>query len=166
MKALTICQPYAHLIIHGAPMPDGRRAFKLVENRKWSTRHRGPMFIHAGMSRDWLTPVVHAGRSVDAEYRIPIEEMQFGAVIGIAHVVDCVWHDEAWKASRAGDAIRRRFPWFQSHEHAEGPWCWILERARAIEPVRWKGALGLFEIDEAELARQAAQPQGREGLWS
>jgi hypothetical protein len=39
MKALSIQQPWAWAIIH---------AGKRVENRTWSTRFRGPFFIHAG----------------------------------------------------------------------------------------------------------------------
>jgi hypothetical protein len=47
MKALTICQPYAHLIVRGE---------KRVENRTWPTRYTGPLAIHAGKSRQWLSP--------------------------------------------------------------------------------------------------------------
>ena len=45
MKALTICQPYPHLIMLGE---------KPVENRTWATSYRGPLAIHAGKSRQWL----------------------------------------------------------------------------------------------------------------
>lgn len=37
MKALSIRQPWAHLIIHGKP----------IENRSWSTTYRGPLLLHA-----------------------------------------------------------------------------------------------------------------------
>ena len=43
MKALTVRQPWASLIISGA---------KRVENRSWPTRHRGPLAIHAGKHND------------------------------------------------------------------------------------------------------------------
>lgn len=71
MKALTICQPYAHLIAIGD---------KLVENRTWPTPYRGPLAIHAGKSRAWL----EGGE----EYEFP--DMVFGAVVAIAELVDCV----------------------------------------------------------------------------
>jgi hypothetical protein len=48
MKALTICQPFAHLIATGQ---------KIVENRVWSTSYRGMVATHAGKSRDWLSDV-------------------------------------------------------------------------------------------------------------
>ena len=41
MKAITISQPWAHLIVRGE---------KRVENRTWPTEHRGPLAIHAGKS--------------------------------------------------------------------------------------------------------------------
>ncbi|MQY14985.1 hypothetical protein SRB5_51620 [Streptomyces sp. RB5] len=39
MRALTIRQPWADAIAHGA---------KRVENRTWTTDYRGPLLIHAG----------------------------------------------------------------------------------------------------------------------
>jgi hypothetical protein len=38
-KALSIRQPWAHLIVAG---------IKQIENRTWTTRYRGPLLIHAG----------------------------------------------------------------------------------------------------------------------
>ncbi len=39
MKALSICQPYAMLIVLG---------LKHYETRKWTTGHRGKLVVHAG----------------------------------------------------------------------------------------------------------------------
>ena len=38
MKALSVRQPWAHLIVTG---------IKRVENRFWETPYRGPLLIHA-----------------------------------------------------------------------------------------------------------------------
>ncbi|GAA1887657.1 hypothetical protein GCM10009837_06760 [Streptomyces durmitorensis] len=43
MKALTVKQPWADAIAHGA---------KRTENRTWTTRYRGPLLIHAAVSED------------------------------------------------------------------------------------------------------------------
>lgn len=45
MKALSIRQPWASLIVMG---------IKDIENRTWPTRHRGSVLVHAakGMTRD------------------------------------------------------------------------------------------------------------------
>ena len=42
MKAISIKQPWAWLIISG---------YKTVENRKWYTAHRGDILIHASKSK-------------------------------------------------------------------------------------------------------------------
>lgn len=69
MKALTISQPYAHLIISGA---------KTVENRSWRTNYRGRLYIHAGKSKKWV--------------RIPPDRLPlvFGAILGHVQLIDCV----------------------------------------------------------------------------
>ena len=43
VKALTLRQPWAWATIYGG---------KDVENRRWKTRHRGPLLIHAGVDFD------------------------------------------------------------------------------------------------------------------
>lgn len=126
MKALTICQPYAHLIMTGQ---------KLVENRTWPTRHRGLLYIHAGKSPRWLDG--HAPEDTN---------MAFGAVVAIANLVDCL---------RIGDIELGehddKYPWLRTHEHANGPWCWILDNVVPIGPWPYRGAQGLFDIKELAL---------------
>lgn len=133
MKALTICQPYAHLIAAGK---------KRVENRTWSTAHRGLIYIHAGKSREWLD--IEGDR--DAEYDIPLKSMAFGAVVAIADLVACVHINSV----RAG-TYDRQFPWLQKHEHTSGPWCWIVDHVNPIGPWPYTGAQGLFEINDDKL---------------
>ena len=105
MRAITICQPYAHLIVTGA---------KRVENRTWPTRVTGPVAIHAGKSREWLELSEDGMR--DEDYGLPLAAMSFGAVVGVADLVACLPIDEI----RRGDHDAR-FPWLREHEHAEGP---------------------------------------------
>lgn len=71
MKALTIIQPYAHLIAEG---------LKVVENRKWATPYRGPLLIHAGKNRSWL----------ESGERERYPHMAFGAIVALATLVGCV----------------------------------------------------------------------------
>lgn len=120
MKALTICQPYAHLIAIGA---------KRVENRTWPTRYRGPLLIHAGKSREWLGGAESTG-------------MAFGAVIATATLVDCLHIDAVERGEHT-----RIYPWLRDHEHTVGPWCWVLADVAAIpEPVPARGAQGLWNM--------------------
>lgn len=140
MKALTICQPYAHLICVTRE--------KRVENRTWPTRYRGPLLIHAGKNREWLH--IEPGADKDAEYGIRVADMTFGAIIGAATLFDCV-NIESIDTGQHSE----RLPWLREHEHTEGPWCWVLtNRVIFDEPVPWKGAQGLFEVPESAVQRQ------------
>ena len=139
MKAITICQPYAHLIMRGE---------KRVENRTWPTSYRGLIAIHAGKSRQWLD--CEADEDQDWTYRIKIADMAFGAVVAVARLVDCLTIDsiEAGKHDT-------QYPWLREHEHTSGPWCWILDAVSPVGPWPWRGAQGLYDIDDEELDRVA-----------
>lgn len=122
MKALTICQPYAHLIAIGQ---------KRVENRTWPTRYRGPLLIHAGKSREWL----------DVQ---PCSDMDFGSVVAVADLVDCIDFNHLFKTAMWD----KKYPWLREHEHTNGPWCWILDNVRRLDdPIEARGAQGLFNLD-------------------
>lgn len=124
MKALTICQPYAELIARGT---------KLVENREWPTRYRGPLLIHAGKSKQWW----------DDSYLIRQTDVQWGAVIAVAHLAACLHIDDIEAGDHDG-----AYPWLREHEHTSGTWCWILTGARRFaEPVPVGGKQGLWEIE-------------------
>ena len=86
MKALSIRQPWAYLIVNG---------IKDVENRTWHTDFRGRIYVHAGKVPDTHSPVF-----VDDE-GIPIEilDSYYGAIIGEVDIVHCVWnHKSKWRA--------------------------------------------------------------------
>lgn len=142
MRALTICQPYATLILEGT---------KRVENRTWETKYRGRMYIHAGRDRSWLTLEDRGGVQFEVAAKRAVELLPFGAVVAIATLVDCLPMDEI-EAGRH-DA---KYPWLREHEHAIGPWCWVFaEHPTPIGPWPWKGRQGLFDIHPADLDRVA-----------
>ena len=94
MRAVTIRQPWAELIVRGE---------KDVENRSWRTHHRGPLLIHAGARADAASFAGH-GVSDDAGR---------SAIIGVVELIDCTqertsrWHEEGcWGWYLAG---ARRF---------------------------------------------------------
>lgn len=119
MKALTIAQPYAELIVRGE---------KPIENRTWDTRYRGPLFIHAGQSREWLSP--------GDEQRYP--GMPFGALVAVVQLVACLRLDAEWPPQYAH---------LKAHEHAHGPWCWVLQDVVPIvPPYRMRGFQGLWYV--------------------
>lgn len=131
MRALTICQPYAHLIVIGE---------KRVENRLWHTRYRGPLAIHAGKSLEWM-----GGEK-------PPPDMAFGAIVGIADIVDCIDIFEI----QIGN-YDEKYPWIADHKHVHGPWCFVLENVRHINvPVPWKGAQGFWNVPDSALPARTA----------
>lgn len=160
MKALTICQPFAHLIV----LTDDDPRAKRVENRRWQTNYRGPLLIHAGKSREWLELDDTGTR--DEEYDIPLADMTFGAIVGIAQLVGCVQlgslrieqayvelngqvlMDESNVTRKVvPDWAARKWPWLAAHQHTEGPYCWVLAECRRFDrPIPYRGAQGLFEV--------------------
>ena len=67
MKALTIKEPWASLIING---------YKKYEFRSWKTNYRGKILIHAGKGRDNISIF-----NLDYGY---------GEIIGEAEIIDCI----------------------------------------------------------------------------
>lgn len=133
MKAITICQPYAWLITR--PETDPRH--KRVENRTWSTDYRGPIAIHAGLSRDWL-------RTFEDMTLAEIMALEFGKVVAVAYLFDCVSLSLARRP--VWQMQHRSLVWVADHIHAEGPRCWVLTNVRVLDkPIPAKGKRGLWD---------------------
>jgi hypothetical protein len=118
VKAISIRQPWAWLIVHG---------HKDVENRKWATAYRGPILIHAGRTPD---PDLERLRDRWLREGIPVPDaaaLEYGGVVGQATVVDCV------------TAHPSRWFW--------GPYGFVLTEARPLPFFPIAGRLGIFEIE-------------------
>jgi hypothetical protein len=96
MKAITIRQPWAWLIVAGK---------KDIENRTWKTHYRGRLLIHAA-SRMADQPL----SEVEEEYGVklpPLVEMRRGWIVGICDLVDCVTeHRSKWFEGPYGFVLR------------------------------------------------------------
>ncbi len=123
IKALTIRQPWAELVLRG------RKPFEL---RTWRTKYRGPLVIHAAAKIDaW-----------DARhFRLNPERLTTSAFVGFAILSDVRPYSRAdarlLKKRRAGYGF---FPHNLS---------WVLEKPRRISPIKAKGQLGLFDVPKA-----------------
>jgi ASCH domain len=128
MKALSIRQPWAWLIVNG---------FKPVENRTWESFYRGPLLIHAGKlmtMADYEACLLFVDCHHDtriARLKIP-QPMQLdrGGIVGRAVMTGCVReYDSNWFC---------------------GPFGFVLEQAKplAFRPI--KGQLSFFEAGEPE----------------
>ena len=80
MKAFSIKQPWANLIIHG---------LKDVENRTWRTNFRGRILIHASAKRISGIDYTFAQR-VEILKGSSLEYVPVSAIIGSVEIVDCV----------------------------------------------------------------------------
>lgn len=149
MLCLTICQPYAALLV----TPDERLppgcVRKHCENRTWETRYRGPLLIHAGKSKKFLGP---GAWPRDAE-----DDLVFGAIVGIGWLEDCVRmrrrEDGVLECPRP---IKAKYASIgpglnlDEHPHCEGPYGWmLLAKCAFAEPIPLPGAQGLFDVDDA-----------------
>ena len=122
MKALSIRQPWAWLIVNG---------YKDIENRSWSTDFRGRVYVHAGRKiksgdfpeqRDYIE---------QSGIFLP-EEPPLGAIVGEVTITDCVDTSSS--------------PWFC------GPYGFILSSPVVYkDPIPYRGQLGFFEVDESEV---------------
>lgn len=122
MKILTVCQPYASLIVSGQ---------KLIENRTWKTNYHGPLAIHAGASNKYLC-TWHC--RLDATLPDP---MPFSAILGVVDLIDCVTFADAYV----------KYPQLCG-VHREGPFCWILSNPRRLDaPIEGTGAQGLRTVN-------------------
>lgn len=134
MIALSIRQPWAWLIVNG---------YKDIENRYWPTKYRGPCLIHAGKTMtvaeyDAAMAFIEWNVSADLVHQVPDKaDLPRGGLVGIADVVDCVkWSDSPWFTG-SGDELL-------------GGFGFVLEDAKPVTFLPWKGRLGFFNLPFGE----------------
>jgi hypothetical protein len=134
MKALSILQPWAWLIVSG---------HKDIENRSWPTKIRGEFLIHAGKGFDtngWMWLVNNWYRQglpsaiqdlYDQELRGKFSWKEHrGGIVGKATITDCVIdHPSPWKN--------------------DGAYGFVLIDAKPLPFRPLRGALGFFDVPDA-----------------
>lgn len=137
MKALTISQPFASLIASGE---------KWVENRIWGTEYRGPLAIHAGKGKQYLSTE-------------ELKEYPTGCVIAVSNLVACECISMIREKDSSPDQRKKPIPgsrrnWSEvaRHRHAEGFVCWILEDVEELEVrLPWRGAQGIWDVPDFDI---------------
>jgi hypothetical protein len=122
MKAISIRQPWAWLILHGG---------KDIENRTWKTNFRGRVLIHAakGMKREEYEVSNKIALSINPRIVLPaFDELKRGGIIGHIEIIDCLQQDGS--------------SWFT------GPYGFKLIDPLPKPFLPLKGALGFFEVDQ------------------
>lgn len=125
MKAISIKQPFAWLIVNG---------IKDIENRTWKTDYRGPLLIHA--SKTWDQKGYDAIEGLLMTWGKDIlpekETSDYGYLIGMVNMVDCVKESPS--------------EWFF------GPYGFVFESPEAWErPMPYRGKLSLFEVSDEDM---------------
>ncbi|MGM5481715.1 MAG: ASCH domain-containing protein [Nanobdellota archaeon] len=120
MKALSIKQPYAELIVSGK---------KKIEIRSWNTKFRGEFLIHASKTPD---------RKAMEHHRY--EKLPAGVIVGKAELVDVKEYadENDFASDREKHLARSEY----------GHFGFVLENAKRVEPIDTKGKLGFWEFDK------------------
>ena len=123
MKCLSVCQPFAELIIQNK---------KTIELRKWNTNFRGEFLVHAPIKI----------RKEDYK-KLKIEKkLTVGAIIGKVELCD-VKKYESVKEIQIDK--KKHITSIISQEKKFG---FFLKNAKPFRiPIPWKGQLGFFDVD-------------------
>ena len=125
MKALTIKEPWATLIIEG---------YKMYEFRSWKTNYRGKILIHAGMSLE------KDNAQKFKDYNLNYSK---GAIIGEAEITDCIF-----VTKEINEKLRQINPLVYGKSGHVEKYAWKLENIKKYEnPIPVKGQLGLWNYD-------------------
>jgi activating signal cointegrator 1 len=135
MKALTIRQPWASLVILGV---------KTMESRSWRTAYRGEIAVHAGRTFGRAERYFAQG-AVALPYllaaRLDPNSLPRGVVLGTVMLEDCKSVDELYEFIQGRAGARERL----LGDYGPGRFGWILRHPTAFaEPVPAAGALSLW----------------------
>jgi predicted transcriptional regulator len=111
---LSIANPFADYILQGS---------KNVEYRNWTTKHRGPLYVHASKS----TKFMHLSNSL-------VNQFYFGGIIGTVELLECRPRREQDDSLALIDGKGFKFSWVLSNP------------IRYENPIKCNGKLSLFRI--------------------
>ena len=135
MRALTLWQPHAGLIVLG---------HKLIETRGWRTDHRGELAIHAGQRFDeeyWRAAIEE--EIVPFEYwaERPEDCDRRGAIICVAELVDC-------RPMKPDDER------LACCSYRAAAFAWVLANVRRVDPpIFCPGQRGLWNSEAGSVER-------------
>ncbi|MSS86025.1 MAG: ACP synthase [Thaumarchaeota archaeon] len=122
MKCLSICQPYAELIIQNK---------KTIELRKWNTNFRGEFLVHAP---------IKIKKDVCKKFKIK-EKLTTGAIIGKVELYDVKKYESLKEIQ--GDK-NKHYSLITFEKKVFG---FILKNPKPFRvPIPYKGQLGFFDI--------------------
>jgi hypothetical protein len=134
MKALSLTQPWATLVVLGA---------KHYETRSWQTSHRGPLAIHATKTFPPLAKALCSQEpfksALAAGGFLSWTDLPLGQVIGTVTLLDCHPVEEL-----SPSEVERAFG-----DYRPGRWAWHLTAAQRLAvPYPFRGCLSLFDVPD------------------
>ena len=128
MKCLSVCQPFAELIIQGK---------KTIELRKWNTKFRGEFLVHAAKK---------ILREDCKRMKISPSLIVSGAIIGKVNLVDVKKYDsnkELYKDKKKHHSLS---------DCTKNKYGFILENPKKMRvPIEYSGKLNFFEFQPDEI---------------
>ena len=119
MKALSLKQPYAELVVSGR---------KTIELRKWNTKFRGEFLIHASQSQD-----------KKAMQRFGFTDLPKGCIVGKVILTNVKRYATSEEFDKDQDKHLASEEW--------GTYGFILKNAKKLTPIPCKGKLNFWNID-------------------
>ena len=125
MKALTVKEPWASLIING---------YKEYEFRSWKTNYRGRILIHAGLTLE---------KEVSKKFKDYNLNYGKGEIIGEATLTDCILVTD-----KLEDDLYKLNPLVYAKSKHSRVYAWRLEDIKVYNRrIPSKGRLGLWNYD-------------------
>ncbi len=119
MKALSLKQPFAELILQGK---------KKIELRKWNTKFRGEFLIHASKKPD-----------AEAMKEFGFKELSCGAILGKANLVEVKKYENKEEHAKDKELHLASDDW--------GNYGFILKDVKRLKPIPCNGNLGFWDYD-------------------
>lgn len=120
MKALSLKQPFAELILQGK---------KKIELRKWNTNFRGEFLIHASKILD-----------KEAMKKFNFKELPTGCIVGKANLTDVKKYNNDKEHINDDDKHLASSIW--------GNYGFILSNVKRIKPIPCKGSLNFWDYND------------------
>ncbi len=118
MKALSLKQPFAELILQGK---------KKIELRKWNTHFRGSFLIHASKIPD-----------KEAMKKFNFKELSTGCIVGSAVLTDVKIYKNEKEHNKDKNRHLASDKW--------GNYGFILSNTKRIKPIPCKGSLNFWDF--------------------
>lgn len=125
MKALSLQQPWAELILQGK---------KTIETRKWNTSFRGEFLIHA------------SGR-IDSEsaQKFNLKSLPIQCIVGKAELVGVKKYST--REEFVADVEKHLMQLAHDKPWTKPRYGFLLKNVKRLKPVQVKGQLNFFEVD-------------------